>query len=329
MPINMLAEQRRAYEVGRIRLGVQVPIANKPGRTRPAKLSMLRFTSRDVVAIRRIAELYGGEPRQWKDAPTDDQWEVLTEAREIGVLVPPGPTSVSQWMEMWAGGGCVRRCDGDEEKLRGVPCLCPSDQSDRAELAQRGEACKPTTRVNLMLPDVPTLGVWRLESHGWNAAHELGGTAELMAALMEARVVVPAVLRLEERKTISGGKTKEFVVPVLALQHTPRAMIEGTVGSGRIELPAPPPRALAIEAAQATAPTGPVPAGPPATAQEMAAAAETCPDPRALDDLGREARRLEWMDEFVRSRFAPDEDELIELIEVFRGRRDELGEPRG
>ena len=330
MPINTLEKQRRTYQVGRIRLGVQIPLPNKPGKFRPAKLGVLRFTSRDEVAMRRIGELYGGEVRQWQDAPTDDQWEVITEAREIDCLVPPGPFAVSQWMEMWSGGGCMRRCDGDEEKIRCTPCLCPANEEDRADLAQRGQACKPTTRVSLILLDVPTLGVWRLDSHGWNAAHELGGTAELMRALMESRTVVPAVLRLEKRQVVSKGKTKDFVVPVLALRDTARAMIEGTVGGGRIELPPAPVNLRAIEGAiqrQVEAPAVPdapqVPAAP-TTAREMAAAAELCEDPKRLVELGREALRREWMDTYVPSKYAPADDEDIELVEVFRGRQAEL-----
>ena len=330
MPINMLREQRRTYEVGRIRIGVQVPIANKPGKTRPAKLGVFRFTSRDETAIRAVAELYGGEPRQWADAPTDDQWEVITTEREIGVTVPPGPQSVSQWMEMWSGGGCARRCDGEREQTRGVPCLCPSDQAERGELASRGEACKPTTRVSLVLPDVPGLGVWRLESHGWNAAHELGGTAEFLAAVREAGAWVPAVLRLEKRKSVSGGKAREFAVPVLTLRHTVRQMLEGPT-SGGIELPARPPRALAIEAAKAAGqpaehtPADGLPSWPPATPPDLAKWVEACPDRARLDQLARDALKAEWMDDFVDSRYAPVEGEAIQLIEVFRGREAEIG----
>lgn len=333
MPIKLLQQQRRTYEVGRIRIGVQVPLANRPGKTRPAKLGVFRFTSRDEHAISEVARLYGGEPRQWADAPTDDQWEVITEAREIGVTVPPGPQSVSQWMEMWSGGGCVRRCDGEMEQSKRVPCLCPADQSERAELAQRGAACKPTTRVSLVLPDVPGLGVWRLESHGWNAAHELGGTAEFLAAVRESGAWVPAVLRLEKRRQVSGGKTKEFAVPVLTLQQTVRAMLEGP-RTGGVELPPAPPRAVAaIEAAPAAegkpAPEvdeAPVPVWPPTGPADVVPHVDACQDRAALDDLARRVHQAGWMDEFVESRFAPAEGESIELVEVFRGRQAELQE---
>jgi hypothetical protein len=96
-------------------------------------------------------------------------------------------------------------------------------------------------------------------------------------------------------------------------------MLEGP-RTGGIELPAPPARALAIEAGPSTQ----RPASPAVRdARSVAADAEGCTDTRALTVLGREARRLELMDEFVTSRYA-DGDEMIELVEVFRARQAEL-----
>lgn len=46
--------QRRLHEAGRIRIGVQVP-TGKQGKTRPAKLTTLRFTGQDRRALERVA----------------------------------------------------------------------------------------------------------------------------------------------------------------------------------------------------------------------------------------------------------------------------------
>ena len=314
----LLDLQRRAVEVGRIRIGAKVPTSN--GKTRPAKLGVLRFTSRDEVAIRAVAELYGGEPRHWQDAPTDDQWEVITTSKEIPVAVPPGPQALSQWYELWSGGGCQRRCDGVTEQINDKPCMCGPDQSRRA--------CKPTTRVSIILPDIPGLGVWRLQSGGWNAAHELGATAELLAAVRASGVIVPAVLRLEQRQSVADGKTMQYAVPVLALRHTMRELTG--MQSGQVELPPAPAHLRAIEATApresgaSAAPDAPQVPAVPTTARDMAAAAEACESKAALVELGREAQRREWMDTYVPSKYAPADDEDIELVEVFRGRQAEL-----
>jgi len=332
MPIKILQEQRRVYEVGRIRTGILVPNERRPGKTRPEKLGVFRFTSRDQGALAEVARLYGGVPRPWADAPVDEQWEVITEAKEIGVMVPPGPQSVSQWMELWSGGGCQRRCDGETEQRRNVACLCKDTPG-----ADPKDLCKPTTRVSLVLPDVPGLGVWRLESHGWNAAHELGGTAELLATVRTAGNYVPALLRLEQREQVVDGKTKAFAVPVLTWQTTVRAMLEGP-RTGDLVLPPPPPRAVAAIAA-ATAPAQPVPRTsprtspapdgepaaelpwPPKVPQDLVAHLMASTDLQALGHLARSATQARWMDEYVDTRFV---EESITLGDAFGYREAEL-----
>ena len=79
--------------------------------------------------------------------------------------------------------------------------------------------CRPRTRLNIMLPDIPGLGVWRLETDGWNAATSLPATIEMLLAL-SVQPWVKAVLRLEQRsakKRQPDGKvvTHRFAVPVL------------------------------------------------------------------------------------------------------------------
>jgi hypothetical protein len=149
-------------ELGRVRLG------DKSAKGAPRKLNTFRFTSASRVLLDAIAEKYGGEVHEWKGAPDEGYFEVTTTSRELEILFPPvysnedGTPTVpfSQWLELWSGGGCQRRCDGETEALSGKPCMCDPDN----------RACKPTTRISFMLPDIPGLGLWRVESHGWNAA---------------------------------------------------------------------------------------------------------------------------------------------------------------
>jgi hypothetical protein len=230
MPILEL--QKRARELGRIRTG------DKGGKGQPQKLTKFRLTSASKALLDKVAELYGGTVREWTGAGTP-QWEVYTDVNRIPILVPPQP--VSQWLETWTGGGCVHRCDGVTNALTGDPC----DPEDRDH-----QQAKPTTRLNVVLRDVEGIGVWRLESHGWNAALELPNAAEFLA---QAGGYVEGWVALEERISKSDGQTRRFLVPVIEIAVTPAELMSGRGAfgtpsiEGPVQAPALAPGVAALE----------------------------------------------------------------------------------
>lgn len=226
MPI--LTIQRQARELGRIRIGQVVATSN--GKTRPSKLETFRFTSHSQELLVEIAALYGGDVEEWQPQGGGAKaWQILTPIKRIPILVPPQP--VSQYFEQWSGGGCQRRCDGVTELLSGEPCMCSPEPDERD--------CKPTTRLNVMLRDVPGLGVWRLESHGYYAAAELPAVAEFLA---QTDGYVPAALVLEERVSKRNGETRRYMVPAIEVEKvTPAQLMAGggRIGPGAIEAASP------------------------------------------------------------------------------------------
>ncbi len=222
MPIKDLQAQQA--QVGRIRIGHQVE--TKDGKTRPAKLDRFRFTTPSQTLAKAIAAQYGGTVEPWQAPSGPAEWEVISDAKAIPVLVPPRP--VSQFYELWSGAGCQRRCDGETEIISGDACQCPLDQLERAELATKGRACKVTTRLKVMLPEIPGIGVWRLDSHGYYSAIELPSTAEFLGAVTDAGGYIRAVLALEERIVKRPGVgIRQFMVPALHVDVTPDALVAG------------------------------------------------------------------------------------------------------
>ena len=208
MPIRDIQISLR--EVGRIRCGDQTTTAR--GRA-PRKLDRFRFTSDDAQLLAIVGDLYGGTVEQWSEAPHGDQWQCYVTAERIPVMMVPGLRMFSQWYEAWTGGGCTRRCDGVREQIHSVPCQC----------AENGERiCKPTTRLSVVLPDIPGLGTWRLETHGYYAAVELGGIVELISKLVTVtQETVHGTLRLTQRTQRSPGQpVRHFAVPTLDIAAT-------------------------------------------------------------------------------------------------------------
>lgn len=319
--------QAKGTTVARIRTGISV--IGKNGKQRPEKLTRFLITTESRHIAESVAATYGGEVQPYMPMLRDVQkgWQVLVEVDEIPVAVPANTQVVSQWWEIWSGGGLKRRCDGevasswevDPDTGRGAgesrgPCRCPADLMERANGAASGRTCRPSTRVNLILPDVPGTGMFMVESHGLYAAQEMGQVAELMGRASAAGVVLPALLRLEQREGVrrEGETTNRFAVPVLQLLDTPRQLLaKAEAGPAASMLPPPPPALLALTAGSATPPPGlpgqPDVGGPmsPDTPQGLRSAQDAADQGRAATDveallaIGRAARDAGWMEEQV------------------------------
>jgi hypothetical protein len=209
MPIRDL--QKRARELGRIRLG------QKGDKGQPQKLDRFRFTTNSHALITKLAELYGGQPREWEGGTQN--FELISDATRLPIMVPPQP--VTQWYEFWTRAGCQHRCDGHTNVLTDEPC--DPDDPKHQEAVQ-----KPTTRLNVVLRDVEGIGVWRVESHGFNAAIELPDVAEFLAQAggYEQRTSI--------EQTAQGPKTRHYAVPIIEVDVTPAQLM---AGGGRVAAP--------------------------------------------------------------------------------------------
>ncbi|HEY8836390.1 MAG TPA: hypothetical protein VIO16_01665, partial [Dehalococcoidia bacterium] len=204
---------QRPPELGRIRLG------EKAASGAPKRLNTFRLTAASQKLLEAAAVLYGGKVTAWKDAPDEGFYQLTTTVAELDILIPTSVRSVSQAYEHWQGGTCERRCDGYTESISGAPCLCAADGQTGPD-----RLCEVMTRISVMLPRLPGLGVWRLDTSGWQAATTLPSTLTLLSTLARGSWMA-AVLRAEQRsrKTrLPNGKveTHRFVVPVLDLPGT-------------------------------------------------------------------------------------------------------------
>lgn len=234
VPIRSLS--MRLPDVGRIRTGKKGP------KGQPQKLDTFRFTSPDRTALDQIAQLYGGTVTPWKEPKASaGQFEVITGANEIRIALPPDALGESPVYEMWSGGGCQRRCDGetceiavadnDGFDLQQHPCLC---------LAKNVLECKVKTRLSVLLPEVRMTGVWRLDSGSWNVAQEMPAMVEAIRQLQD-RGIVRGLLRLEQRTQVLAGRTNKFAVPVLGIDETVEALAAGHARLGAIGAGSSPP----------------------------------------------------------------------------------------
>jgi hypothetical protein len=211
--MTLIGIQSRFREVGRIRTG---EVVEKGGKSYPARLDNFRLTSSDRDALEAAAVRYGGTVEPWKEA-----FELYTESDRLDVMLPPRGAAepYSLWYELWSGGGIQRRCDGTTMVAGG-----DEDNDSLCQCDPEARLCAPTMRVPFLLPDLPGLGTWRLETKSYNAAAEMPGALNLLATWAQQGRPTRGVLRLEKRETKHEGKKRQFTVPVLDPVGTLNAM---------------------------------------------------------------------------------------------------------
>lgn len=275
MPIKgVLDLQRRSMQIGEIRIGTSKEVPGKSYR-QPVRLDSFRFTTASEQAANAVAEKYGGQVAPWSQRK--GRWEVVTSRTAIDVWVPPRGEAVDANMEIWDGPKRLRVCDGLMTSFPSrKPCVCPQpgnpDDPDSVEQARNErirlsglkppQGCKPITRINVTIPDLPgLLGVWRLNTGSVNAAVETADSGEAMEIAREGGVYLPAVLRLEWRTRSADGKP--YPVPVLQIGLSMREIAAGALPAGPSGLlaqlqGAAPGERKAIESASAQPPARPV-----------------------------------------------------------------------
>lgn len=217
--VNRLLLPSRLPHAGEIRGGERR--LSKGGKLFPARLDTWRLTGGEHI-IRAAAAAYGGEPTEWPEATYPDAWQVITNTRDLHVLIPHGTaiTDDPRVWEQWVANARTHACDGitcTRVRIEGKgadrivhpavpePCSCnPEDPT-----------CKPTTVLRVILPLLPGAGAWRLVTHSIHGAMELRTTVQMLIGA-GAPNPTPAYLRMAQRRgTDPDGQPRTFPVPVL------------------------------------------------------------------------------------------------------------------
>ncbi|MEU7855177.1 hypothetical protein [Nonomuraea sp. NPDC049141] len=213
--------QHRNRTLGKIRSGT-FGVNPNTGKSSPQRSETFIITSDFQHFVQSAEDTYGGIMEEWQPQGNGAaQWRVVTDEVALDAILPPGPKPpLSQAYEKWTKGGIQRRCNGVFERKSGQPCLCKQQYGEEGwwERAPVGQACKVTTRLNVILPDVPDIGVWLFETHSYHAALELPAHVAMMRRIFGAEIPIPIRLFLTQRRVTRNGETKHFPVPAIELR---------------------------------------------------------------------------------------------------------------
>lgn len=262
---RILTRQRQMAEQGRLRLGYTTAASN--GKTRPAASDTWIVTSHSEDHVRAAAELWGGQAERWQpQGHGAEQWRVTTKTTVIDAILPPGDP-LSQAYEFWTKGGCQRRCNGVTEELSGSPCICLAEFGERWHEQSSDVVCGNKSRLKVILPDMPGLGVWRMETGSHYAMDEIAGLVDTIRDAVGDRTLVPVRLRIEQRSRTVDGKTKHWVVPVVQVRGATFGELLAGAGASPAAAVEQPAQRAAIEAPASEKPAA---ATPPSEGSDFA-----------------------------------------------------------
>ena len=116
-------------------------------------------------------------------------------------------------------------------------------------VAPKDSVCKMTTRLGLILPSMPDIGEWRVETHSYYSANEIAASVDVIRSAVGPKALVPLTVRIEQRTPVAQGKTKHFPVVVVELRGATAGEILAA-SMGVKELSIGPPERKAIGAAR-------------------------------------------------------------------------------
>lgn len=293
MPGRILTLQRQVRELGRLRAGLTVATAK--GGTRPTSSRNWILTSSNREYLDVAAQLWGGQVEEWQPQGNGPKaWRITTETPVIDAILPPGDP-LSQHLEMWSRGGCQRRCDGEREMLSDSACLCRAQFGEDFHEQEKGTVCDIHTRLNVFLPDLPDIGVWRAESKGFWAANHIAGYVDMIKGTVGPQVLVPVRLRIEPRTKVKDGKTSQFIEVVVELR--------GAASFGQILAGDMPTVAIASGPDRAAIGSAPAERRDERSKLDFDVEAQAATDVATVQRLWKEARAAEVLDDQLAERF--------------------------
>ena len=227
MPIKGISDQLRLPRLGKIRLGIMVK-DNREAYPQPVDY---------FVCPEPVQKVFGEKPR------------------ELPVMFP------SEDEEKWASQfyRCYSRSHGLVCKGDGQTAFALVDKhtrhlahkySHRTEIkeihcnpdsypAYSNGRCRRVMNLQFLLPDVPGLGIWQLDSSSYHSISNVNSAIRLVKSLCGHIAMIPLVLRVISQRAHPNGVGKTVYVLSLDMAGTLAGLMrEGQQHSRKVSLPA-------------------------------------------------------------------------------------------
>lgn len=227
MPIKGLSDQVRLPRLGKIRLGIKVE-----GQRSPYPEPVDYFVCPDAVK-----KYYGDTPRELRIMfPTEDpsRWasQFYRCYASTGKLVCRGDGQRATALVDTHTGVLVamNSCSTVVKDIRCDPDRCP----------YQGKNCRRVMNLQFLLPDIPGLGVWQLDTSSYWSMSNINSGIRLLGQLCGRVSMIPLTLKLVPRQVRPNGLKKTVHVLSLDIPGSITETLEyARVLHGEVRLPPP------------------------------------------------------------------------------------------
>lgn len=227
MPIKGLSDQVRLPRLGKIRLGIKVE-----GVKNPYPQPVNYFVCPDSVK-----SVFGDRPRELRILfPTEDPSKWASQfyrcySKSRGLICKGDGERATALIDQDTGALAHR--NSIHTILKEVECNpehCP----------EYGRSCRRVMNLQFLLPDVPGLGVWQLDTSSYWSIININSGINLVTALCGHISMIPLILRLVPQEAHPNGFKKTVYVLSLDIPGKLTDMLKYTQAPpGKAILPAP------------------------------------------------------------------------------------------
>lgn len=212
MPIKGISDKKRMPRIGKIRLGVK-ETNSRSGNPYPKAVDYFVCKPDESTpewAARAFHQVYGEKPR----------------AIDIIIPIEDRDKFFPQFYRRY-GSGTGLMCRGDGEQAEAVDQANPGQYMkidcipELCEWAAK-KHCRPVGSLQFLLPKVPGLGVWQIDTSSYHSIVNLNGAIDFIRGITGNRIAwipLKLVIKPKQVQVTDKGKTMKKTVFVMDLTH--------------------------------------------------------------------------------------------------------------
>ena len=225
MPIKNLSEETRMPRLGKIHLGIRVPVLKdgqpviRDGKPvmRPEKVEYFVLDKLNS-GYQKIADLFGPQPKELRILiPVEDEELWATQYYKMydmtrGLICRGDGENASRMIDIKTGS--LPNKDTGTVGMKDMVCAgknCPEYKTKK---------CGETMNLRFILPEVPGLGIWQIDTGSINSILNINSCAKMIKAAFGRISMVPLSLTLEPIDVNNPETGKKQKVYVLNLRST-------------------------------------------------------------------------------------------------------------